>query len=71
MHNYSEEEKKEITERIEKARKFLEENHLNLSAQIYFENIGNDAFATKVLPYLQDTKYDKSTSKTEESLGTK
>lgn len=66
--NYSEEQKKDITERVEKARKLLDELQLNPSAQIYYDNIGNDTFATKVIPYLQDLKYANNPKETKESV---
>lgn len=56
-HEYTEEEKKDIEERVEKAKTMLAELNLQPSAQVQKVNTGNDIFADKVIPFLQDTKY--------------
>lgn len=55
--SYSSEQQKDIAERVEKARVFLVEQQLQPSAQVSIVNLGDDVFAQKVQPYLQDTKY--------------
>lgn len=59
---YSEEEKKDIEDRVAKARMALEDLQLKPSASISASNIGDDVFALKVAPYLQDTKYSPKLS---------
>lgn len=54
---YSEAEQKDIEERIEKAKMALADLKLQPSAQVYKINMGDDTFADKIVPYLQDTKY--------------
>lgn len=55
--DYSPEEQKDIEERVAKARKALEELELRPSCTVQMFNIGDDVFAPKVIPFLQDTKY--------------
>ena len=59
MAKYNEEEVADITKRVEAAIEYLKENNLSLSAQISYQNTGEDTFVTKVIPYLQDTKYER------------
>lgn len=54
---YTEEQKKEIKEREAKALAFLKELQLTPACQVIKVNIGDDTFADKFIPYLQDTKY--------------
>lgn len=56
---YSEEEKKEITERTEKAIALLKDLQLQPACFVGKINIGNDTFVDNVIPYLQDLKYKK------------
>jgi hypothetical protein len=56
---YNEEEIKDITEREKKCLDFLKENEMTPAAQVLKVNVGNDMFADKVVPYLQDIKYKK------------
>lgn len=56
---YSEEEIKDITEREKKCLDFLKENNMTPAAQVSKINVGNDMFTDKVIPYLQDIKYQK------------
>jgi hypothetical protein len=55
--DFTEEQLKDIAERIDKARTMLSELQLRPSASVSVENIGDDVFATKVVPYLHDTKF--------------
>lgn len=57
MNNYSPEEAKDITTRVEQAFGLLKELNLTPSAQVSTVAIGNDVFATKVEAFLKDTKY--------------
>lgn len=60
--DYTAEQKKDIEERVAKARKMLEELQLKPSASVSTVNIGDDVFAQKVQPYLQDVKYASTLS---------
>lgn len=69
MENYSKDEIKDIQDREKKALKMLAELELTPAATIQKVNIGNDTFADKVTPYLQDIRYvKKNNTKNEESL---
>lgn len=57
--DYTPEEIKDIQERVEKAQKMLQELHLSVMAQVVSVNMGDDIFALKVMPYLQDNKFIK------------
>ena len=59
MKTYTEEETKDITEREKKCLDFLKENQMTPAAQVSKLQMGNDIFADKVQPYLQDTKFQK------------
>lgn len=62
MQNYSEEEIKDIKERVEKAETMLKELQLFPSAVVQKVKVGaenEDVFADKVICYLQDSKYTK------------
>lgn len=59
QNDYSPEEQKDIEERVEKAKKALEDLQLFPAASVFTVNTGNDVFATKVIAYLQDKKYTK------------
>lgn len=54
---YTPEQIADIKEREEKALKALTDLQLNPSAIVQKVNIGQDVFADKVIPYLQDLKY--------------
>lgn len=58
--DYTEEMKREIEVRINKASKMLEELQLKPLASVQSINTGDDIFAHKVIVYLQDTRYKKS-----------
>lgn len=70
---YTQEQKDEIMERVKIALEKLKELQLTPAAQVYKVNIGDDTFADKFIPYLQDTKYnDKELTKEDKkSLGLK
>lgn len=65
MENYTEEQKKDITERVEKANAFLKELELVSAVQSSSVNLGsvdpkfNSIFGTYLQIFLQDTKYSK------------
>lgn len=63
MHTYSEAEIKDIKEREARALKVLGELFLTPAICMQAVNIGNDTFAMKPMPYLQDTLYSKSSVK--------
>ena len=54
---YSPKQRKDIEERVAKAKKMLEELQLQPSASVQAVNTGNDIFSLKVIPYLQDNKF--------------
>lgn len=55
---YTPEQIKDIQAREIKAIAYLKELELTPACQMYKINIGNDTFADKVRPYLQDIKYN-------------
>lgn len=59
---YTEEQKKEILERLEKARNALKELQFELACQPTMENMGDNVFGIKLTPYLQDTRYNSKIS---------
>lgn len=59
---YSPEQRKDIEERVEKARKLLEELQLRPACMPQMYNVGNDVFGIKLLPFLQDSKYTQTIS---------
>ena len=69
MQNYTEEEKKDITERTEKANAYLKELNLVPAAQVVKVNLGdvdpkfNSVFGDLIQVYLADTKYPKTEKK--------
>lgn len=72
----TEEQVKDIKEREAKALEALKELELTPAAIVYKQNIGNDMFADKITPYLQDTKYapkkdEETNTATEESVEVK
>lgn len=64
--DFTDEQKKDVAVRIDKARTLLTELQLRPSASVSIENIGNDVFATKVTPYLHDTKFAPTVSPIQE-----
>ncbi len=54
---FTDEQVKDIQERIDKANVVLKELQLFPSAFVSAENLGNDVFGTKVVAYLQDSKF--------------
>jgi len=54
---YSPEQRKDIEERVEKAKTALAELNLQPATLMSYENLGNDVFGLKPLSFLQDTKY--------------
>ena len=62
MPQYSEEQRKDILAREEKARAFLKELQLNVACMPQAVNVGDDTFAIKLYPYLADTKYASQVS---------
>lgn len=54
---YNADQIKDIQEREAKALEMLKELQLTPSCQMQYVNVGNDTFATKLTPYLQDFKY--------------
>lgn len=72
MKEYTKEQIKDIKEREAKALEMLKELELTPAAQIYKINAGNDIFADKVQPYLQDLKYkdEKSDKEVEKPVET-
>lgn len=57
MDNYSPEQIADIREREADALAYLKKLHLTPAAQISKVHMGQDVFADKLTPYLQDTKY--------------
>ena len=60
--DYSPEQKKDIEERVEKAKIALKELNLQPAAFVSPSNVGNDVFAFKVVGFLQDLKYSNTVS---------
>lgn len=56
---YTPEQVKDIKEREAKALSMLKELQLTPAAMIVKENLGNDVFGDRMIPYLQDIKYSK------------
>lgn len=67
---YTDEQVKDIEGREQKALQFLIEMELTPSAVLQAVNLGNDIFATKVIPFLKDTKFasKEETPKTTETV---
>ncbi len=57
MNNYTKEQVEDITKREKAALEYLKENGLTPAAQIQKVNLGNDIFADKLVPFLQDLKF--------------
>jgi len=54
---YTEEQKTDINERVAKAVETLKELNLRVACVSSMVNTGNDVFAIKLQPYLQDVLY--------------
>lgn len=59
---YTDEMKKDIIEREKKGLEALKALDLTPAASTQMINIGNDTFAVKLVPYLQDTKHTPQVS---------
>ncbi len=59
MVNYTEEQKNDIQEREKKALEILKELQLTPAVAVQKVNIGNDVFVDKLIPFLQDSKYQE------------
>lgn len=57
METLTPEQQKDVAQRVKDAHSYLESKDLSVACQIAKENIGNDVFADKLYPYLQDIKY--------------
>jgi len=55
--DYTEAQIADIKDREKKALDFLKAMNLTPAIQMYAVNVGNDTFAMKPVPYLQDLKY--------------
>ena len=62
MENYTEEQKKDIEERLKKAEVVLKELQLFPSAVVQKINQGEDIFVDKIICYLQDSKFTPTKS---------
>lgn len=62
MQNYTPEQIEDIKSRETKALDMLRELQLTPAIQMQAVNIGNDIFAMKPMPYLQDFKYSGQVS---------
>lgn len=60
--DYTEEQKEDINERVAKANDLLKGLDLRVQASISAQNVGDDIFGLKVIPYLQDIKYTQTLS---------
>ena len=69
MQNLTEEQKKEVEERTQKALEYLKESNLTLEAIVLPVNIGKNVFANQIIPVLQDSKY--LPTQTEDTIETK
>lgn len=54
---FTQDQVKDITDREAKALAYLKELQLTPAAQMVYVNIGNDTFGTRLIPFLNDTKY--------------
>lgn len=55
--DYTDEQKKDIEARVEKARVALAELNLQTACMPQMYNTGDDVFGVKLISYLQDIKY--------------
>lgn len=54
---FTPEQRKDIEERVEKAKVFLKELQLQPAVIMQPVNLGDDVFGMKPIPYLQDVKF--------------
>lgn len=54
---YTPQQVEDIKEREAKGLAYLKELELTPAAQVYKQNLGNDVFVDKIVPFLQDIKY--------------
>lgn len=54
---YTKEQRKDIETRVDKAKIVLAELKLQPACMPMMENTGDDVFGVKLIPFLQDTKY--------------
>jgi hypothetical protein len=54
---YSDEQIADVKIRVEKAIVFLKELELQLAAQMLPQNMGDNVFGLRLIPFLQDTKF--------------
>lgn len=54
---YSPEQRKDIENRVDKAKKMLEELDLQPAVLMHAVNLKEDVFGMRPIPYLQDMKY--------------
>lgn len=54
---YTDEQKKDINERVAKAKETLAELDLQPGVVVQAINLGDDVFGMKPIPFLQDTRY--------------
>ena len=71
MNKLNEEQIKDVKDREAKALATLKELQLTPACQLFYENIGNDGFVTRAMPYLQDVKYSKPVEAPQEPVATK
>lgn len=57
--------RKDIEDRVAKAKKALEDLQLKPTASVQSVNLGDDVFAQKVIVYLQDSKFLSPIKKTD------
>lgn len=60
--DYTPEQITDIQERVEKAKTALKELQLRPAVAVQAVNVGQDIFAMKNIPYLQDEKYTPTAS---------
>lgn len=63
--NYTKEQQTDIEDRVKKGIAALKELNLQPSSAVQAVNTGNDVFATKIISYLQDTKYTSPIKKSD------
>ena len=64
--HYSPEQRKDIEYRVKKVQDLMKELDLQPSVIIQAVNVGDDTFAMKAIPYLQDIKYKNVVSPIQE-----
>lgn len=61
--NYTDEQRKDIEARVEKAKKYLTELQLQPACWMTPANVGGDVFGLKATAFLQDLKYTSPLTK--------